>query len=100
MHVPRLQERAPSAERPAIGTVRDHRFAWNKLGRDGSAKANLIPAAGGMVWGVVFAIDPADWPLLDGFEPDYERRPVVVQTSDGELRCETYLSNRLVDREV
>jgi gamma-glutamylcyclotransferase (GGCT)/AIG2-like uncharacterized protein YtfP len=100
MHLPRLREREPSAERLAIGTIRHHRFAWNKLGRDGSAKANLIPAEGATVWGVVFAIDPGDWPVLDRFERDYERRSVLVHTSDDGLRCETYLSNRLVDREV
>lgn len=96
----RLRERAPSAERLAIGTVCDHRFAWNKLGRDGSAKANLVPAPGECAWGVVFAIDPADWDSLDRCERDYDRRLVLVRARGAELRCATYVSDHLVCDEV
>jgi hypothetical protein len=100
MHLPRLLERAPSARRVALGEACDHRFAWNKLGRDGSAKANLVPAPGESAWGVVFAIAAADWQLLDGFEPDYERRSVQVRANGETILCETYVSEHLVEGEV
>jgi gamma-glutamylcyclotransferase len=35
--------------------ARTHRFS--KLGRDGTGKGNIEPAAGGVVWGVVYEID-------------------------------------------
>ena len=39
----RMKERIPSAMVKGISTLRGYQFKLNKLGKDGSAKANIAP---------------------------------------------------------
>ena len=57
----------------------DFRFAFDKMGTDGSAKCNVHPSGGDRVYGVIFSV-PVDGPqILDGIEgPDYLRRECEV----------------------
>ncbi len=101
MSTRRLRERVESAQ--AIGTarLRGKRWACNKLGRDGTGKANLVDDPTGLVWGVLWRIDPGEWPRIDRFEGGYQRVEVHVETVDGgEHRALTYVSERLTQRPV
>jgi gamma-glutamylcyclotransferase (GGCT)/AIG2-like uncharacterized protein YtfP len=97
----RMRERVPSARREAVAFLDHHRLVCNKRGSDGSAKANLVPAAGHRVWGVLYRIEGAELPLLDQFESGYERVGVEVRTSSGETWCaSTYRSDRISEDPV
>ena len=58
-------------------------LAWNKPGADGSGKANVCARVGAVTWGVLFALEPREWALLDGFEPGYARESHVVRDAAG-----------------
>lgn len=93
------EERAPSAVKVALATLHGHRLTFDKLGQDGSGKCHIetsdLPHAA--VHGVVFQIQPADWPKLDAAEDlghGYERIWVSVRDSDRTLACLTYRALR------
>lgn len=50
-------------------SARSHQFS--KLGRDGTGKGNIEPAAGAIVWGVVYEIDALQLDRLVEFEFGY-----------------------------
>jgi hypothetical protein len=75
---------------PAL--LRGMRLAFDKRGRDGSAKANLTEDAGSRVWGVLYTLERTQLPILDAFEPDYERVRVAVERQGVRLPAETYVS--------
>ena len=69
----RLRARVPGARARGRGWLEDKRLVCNKPSKDGSGKANLVDAAGAVVWGVLYEIEEPDWPSLDRYEPDYSR---------------------------
>jgi gamma-glutamylcyclotransferase (GGCT)/AIG2-like uncharacterized protein YtfP len=76
-------------------------FACNKLGSDGTAKANLVRAAGGSVWGVVYEVDTLHLADLDRHEGGYERLELEVLLDDGRgQRAHVYVSERLAPEPV
>jgi hypothetical protein len=68
------------------------RLTFEKRGSDGSGKANLAEHAASHVWGVLYALEWAHLPILDTFEPDYERVRVSVEREGAQLAAETYVS--------
>jgi len=90
----RLLARVPGAR--ALGRARLDGFGLrtNKPGRDGSAKANLVLAAGEVTWGVLYAIELDAYEQLDRFEGGYVRRRVVVETDTDVRAALTYVSER------
>ncbi len=90
----RLAGRVGRAEPRGAARLAGHRLAFDKPGRDGSAKANLRPQPGGLVWGVVYALDPDDWARLDRFERGYDRVEVSVDGAARSLRVQTYRAAR------
>jgi gamma-glutamylcyclotransferase len=48
------------------------------------------------VWGVLYEIDPAEFPTLDRVEAGYARRRAPVTTADGQTaEAEVYISSDL-----
>ena len=97
----RLLARIPNAAPLGRGRLDGWRFACNKKGHDGSAKANIQPAPADSVWGVVYRMPRNQLPRLDAFEGGYERiRVEVVELAhpSGRIHCETYFSDRLLER--
>jgi gamma-glutamylcyclotransferase (GGCT)/AIG2-like uncharacterized protein YtfP len=89
----RMRARISSARAVGTGWVDGHRLSLGKPGRDGSGKATLIADPDARVWGALYAIDPAHWKKLDGFEPGYTRVALVVTTERGErMRASTYVA--------
>jgi gamma-glutamylcyclotransferase (GGCT)/AIG2-like uncharacterized protein YtfP len=92
----RMRQRVPSTRREAVAFLEDHRLVCNKRGRDGSAKANLVRAAGHRVWGVLYRIERVHLAWLDRFETGYERVDVEVRTTAGDARsASTYRSDQI-----
>lgn len=89
----RMRERVDSARRLCSALAPDFRVSFGKAGRDGSGKATLVPAGGSLVWGVVYVIDPAAWPILDGFEGGYTRTAITLTSDRAEpLAANTYIA--------
>ena len=72
--------------------VAGFRLAFEKTGADGTGRANLAPAVGGLVWGVVWTLPESAWAVLDGFERGYARREVEALCAGARLRAQTYLA--------
>lgn len=74
-----------------------YRITFNKLGSDGTGKANIIPDDSHVVWGVVYLCSPEALSSMDDYEGvpggHYERKIVQVQCDDGEvLETVTYIA--------
>lgn len=84
----------------SAGSLRGARLRFNKIGRDGSGKANLTaaPNAGDVVHGAIYEVSEDQMRLLDPFESrghGYERISIDVRLKAGkERRCEMYVAMR------
>ena len=94
----RMRERVPSARAAGVARLLGYRLTTDKAGRDGTGKANLTPAAGEEVWGLVWQLDAAHWPALDACEGGYER--IAVDPEPAPARAQTYLSRQLTSDPV
>ena len=79
----RLGERISGARALAAAQLDDYRLVFNKPSRDGSGKANLIPAKDHRAWGVIWSIPADTWSILDQFEPGYARDACRVRDEAG-----------------
>jgi gamma-glutamylcyclotransferase len=88
----RMRARVPVVGLIGPALLRGMRLTFDKRGVDGSGKANLAEGAASHVWGVLYALEWAHLPILDAFEPDYERVRVSVEREGARLSAETYVS--------
>jgi len=88
----RLRARIPAATPIGRACWPGMRLAFNKVGQDGSGKANLVEDPAAEAWGVLFTIPHPDWPSLDEFEPGYVRVECAVVLESGEnFAAQVYL---------
>jgi len=89
----RLCARVPSAK--ALGLARLDGFVWccNKLGKDGSGKANLMQQQDSEVYGVLYEIKAKHWKQLDRVELGYQRFEVEVELAGEKRLAWSYQSN-------
>ena len=80
--------------------LKDHRLAFNKLCRlyeGGFGCANVEPAKGEVVEGVLYEVDLSEAiPTLDyyeGYPNHYERKVLKVETDDGEVEAFVYIAH-------
>jgi len=101
MSTRRMRARIPSAEVVGPASIQDRVLVCNKLGRDGSGKANLVPRPGRTAHGVLYAMSEAAFQLLDTFETGYRRVEVCVVTATGKaVRARMYEAELLTDDAV
>ncbi len=88
MRTARLAKRVGAARALGPAYLDDYTLRFDKPGRDGTGKANLVPVPGARAWGVVFALSNDAWPILDRFEPGYRREAFRLARScdDGAAR--------------
>jgi gamma-glutamylcyclotransferase (GGCT)/AIG2-like uncharacterized protein YtfP len=98
MLVQRLQLRLCSSVDLGSAWLDDYAWCCNKLGLDGTAKANLIRKPGARVFGVLFSINPNDWQLLDQIEGGYQRYQVEICHAGKSHTAWTYISTLLTDK--
>ncbi|HEY7715990.1 MAG TPA: gamma-glutamylcyclotransferase family protein [Candidatus Binatia bacterium] len=85
MNWPQMQRRCPSARFVCVGRLSDYQFGITRHSRlRDCGTANVFPAPGQQVWGVVYDVDAGDLALLDGFEDGYRRETLVVQSDSGQ----------------
>lgn len=98
MCVPRIRARVRSARPLVTGYVRNRRFLFHKLSRDGSAKADaaLTGRPDDRVWGVVFCVHRDEKPILDRHEflgVGYDEHHETVALPGGkEMRARLYVA--------
>ena len=98
MLVQRLQQRVCSAVDQGSAWLDDYAWFCNKFGMDGTAKANLIRKPAARVFGVMYMINPSDWPLLDQIEGGYQRFEVDVCCAGKTHKAWTYISTLLTEK--
>lgn len=98
----RLRERCPSASPAGRAFASGYQLTFDKLGRDGSGKATISPAASGdHVYGVLFHISVSDLPALDRAEWGYVRHDGFTVASTGDLEpleATTYIAPQKICR--
>lgn len=74
-----MHERCPGSEPLFRARLDGYRLAFTHPSRrwQGGA-ADVLPHAGGHVWGIVYHLEPDDWLELDRFEGGYERIALEV----------------------
>ena len=92
MSTERLRARVPLATPMGRAHCYGMRLVFNKVGADGSGKANLVEDSSAEAWGVLFAIPSSAWTDLDRFEPGYARVVREFALASGEsLAAQVYL---------
>jgi gamma-glutamylcyclotransferase len=94
----RLQQRLNMVVDLGPAWLDDYDWCCNKLGLDGTAKANLVRKPGVRVFGVLYEINPLEWPVLDQIEGGYRRIEVDVSCAGQTRTACTYISTRLTDK--
>lgn len=93
MSTERLRARIESAEPVGRAHWQHMELAFNKVGVDGSGKANLMARPGARAWGVLFDLHPDDWGILDRYEPGYTRSTCNVSVDSGRvIEAQVYLA--------
>jgi gamma-glutamylcyclotransferase len=95
----RLKARAPSALAVGTGFVEGYRLTFDKVSRDGSAKATVEATRNpsDRVYGVLFTIDAEQESTLDraeGLGKGYSKKEIQVLTSEGALLAVTYVATK------
>ena len=94
----RLFSRIGSVVKWDNGMVSSKKLYFNKLGQDGSGKANLIDQEDEKAYGVIYQVNEADLIKLDRFEVGYERKTLEIQSdNNGYVKAISYLANNLFD---
>lgn len=83
MRSTRLEERVGAARVVGAAQLRGWSLRFDKPGRDGTGKANIVPTPEARVWGVAWELSRESWPVLDRFEPGYRRERFRLVTRDG-----------------
>ena len=94
----RLFSRIGSAHKFDNGTISGKKLLFNKLGQDGTGKANLINNDGGVVFGILFKVNESDLIKLDKFEVGYERKTLKIKSDNyGYITAISYLADSCTD---
>ncbi len=92
----RMKQRIPSARVIGPATLPHWILVCNKLGRDGSAKANIVRRHGANVHGIIYALNANDLEILDRIEAGYQRKTLkVISPASVSARAEAYVATRL-----
>ena len=88
MHPGQMRKRCPGCTFVAAATLRDHRLVFSRLWAawGGGGVADIQPAPGSVVEGIVWDITETHRRALDEYEEypkAYTRKDVVVETFDG-----------------
>ncbi len=91
----RLGERVGPVHVLGSARIDDFRIAFNKPGRDGTGKANLVHEPGARAWGVAWSVTSQALEILDRYEGGYERvvRSIRVEGA-GLVEAAVYLWTR------
>jgi len=101
MNLMRMRERAPSAMVIGTACLQHHHVVCNKLGQDGTAKANIVPQRDASTYGVLYKISTDETALLDAEETGYRRvEKTLLNHLNQEVHAQTYVAFRLTHQPV
>lgn len=93
----RLEERVEQVELVGPAVLKGYRFLYNKIGKDGAGKANVIRMKSSEVHGITFKLSNAQFKRLDKFEgaPRHYKRQVVqvITLENNALEVITYIAH-------
>lgn len=75
----------------------DYKLLCNKKSIDGTGKANIVYSSGDSVWGVLYEMDDEYAHKLDGIEKGYDRKKFEIDTDNGKVDANAYISTKLTD---
>jgi gamma-glutamylcyclotransferase (GGCT)/AIG2-like uncharacterized protein YtfP len=93
----RIRSRIAGARARGRARADGWQLRFDKPGRDGSGKANLVVEPEAHVWGVVYELPGLQGATLDRFEPGYRREPLQVTTDTRTLVAQSYRFSARVD---
>jgi hypothetical protein len=92
-----MAQRCPGSRAGFRARLCDHRIAFTHPSRRwGGGAADVIPAAGHDVWGLVWELTDTDLERLDGYEQGYRRCNLEVVDDAG--RVQRVISYSVVDK--
>jgi gamma-glutamylcyclotransferase len=99
MNRAQMRARAPQISEELNGELKNYELAFNKKVRGGTAGANVQPAQGKSVHGVLYRIPESAYRALDRFEgaPEHYRRiEVRVTAADGrEVGAQVFIATKV-----
>lgn len=97
MKFERISERIKDVKYMDIGRLFDYKLLCNKKSVDGTGKANIVYSPGDIVWGVLYEMDDEYAYKLDGIEKGYDRKKFEIDTDNGKVDANAYISTKLTD---
>lgn len=86
----RLEDRVGLVTDAGVGVLQSYSIEFNKKGKDGSGKTNIVKSNGSKVYGVLYKLSSEQVEILNGFEPNYERRELDIILDTDTVKAETY----------
>jgi gamma-glutamylcyclotransferase (GGCT)/AIG2-like uncharacterized protein YtfP len=87
----RLASRIAGTRSLGRARVDGWRLRFDKPGRDGTGKANLVEEPAAHAWGVIYELPATEWAVLDRFEPGYRRQALRVAIDARSVEAQAYL---------
>jgi gamma-glutamylcyclotransferase (GGCT)/AIG2-like uncharacterized protein YtfP len=92
-----MQRRCPSSRFVCVARLSDYQFGITRHSRlRDCGTANVFPAPGSQVWGIVYDVNEPDLTILDSFEDGYRREILSLQSiEDGKppLQALVYIAD-------
>lgn len=99
MSRPQVEQRAGPPAEEKIARLDNYELNFDKLARGGTGTANIVPAEGQVVYGVLYRITEQQVKALDRFEgvPEHYRRSqiTVVDEQGHKVSAQVYLARKV-----
>ena len=94
----RLRSRIGFVNTLGLAFLKDRKVVFNKRGKDGSGKANLVQSPGDITWGALYEINVEGLDKLDKLESGYARVNIQVWLPGNNMvEAVTYISDNLTN---
>jgi len=97
MNWQQMQRRCPSSRFVCVARLSDYQFGITRHSRlRDCGTANVFPAQGKEVWGIVYDVTASDLAILDSFEDGYRREILplhAVEDGKAPLRALVYIAD-------
>ncbi|HXE74493.1 MAG TPA: gamma-glutamylcyclotransferase family protein [Candidatus Xenobia bacterium] len=94
-----VEQRAGAPAEEKVARLDNYELNFDKVTRGGTGSANIVPAEGKTVWGVLYRLSEAQLRVLDRFEgvPEHYRRSEVnvVDAEGNKVGAQVYLARKV-----
>ncbi|MHB1117926.1 MAG: gamma-glutamylcyclotransferase family protein [Minisyncoccota bacterium] len=88
----RIEDRVGTVADLGMGVLGKYKIKFNKQGKDGSGKTNIVPDSDSRVLGVVYELSEEQLGILDGKEVGYKREPLPIEINGKFADIEVYIA--------